>query len=462
MFINPGTTVDLTGDVLTTNTAVNIVSGIDANIRYYFAPDRNVVRALYTLTNTTATDVTAELRVGGNLGSGSRTNIQATSDGDLVIEDTDYWHVTNDSPSVGDDGNAPDITLTRCGVGAPVCPLNGVSLGQTEANVDDFIYFYAVTVPANSSIRVMNFAELGRLSNGLVARAADFETLAAADTEGLLDGLSAVELSELVNYGADTDFDTVLDSADNCPNDANTTQTNTDGDAAGDVCDAFPTDPTETVDSDGDGVGDNADAFPNDATETADTDGDGVGDNADAFPNDATETVDTDGDGVGDNADAFPNDATETADTDGDGVGDNADAYPNDAAETADTDGDGVGDNADAFPNDATETVDTDGDGVGDNADAFPNDATETVDTDGDGVGDNADAFPNDATEAVDTDGDGVGDNADAFPNDASKTTASSGGGSSSFLGLGSFSLPGLAVILGLLPILRTRRKTKK
>ena len=48
---------------------------------------------------------------------------------------------------------------------------------------------------------------------------------------------------------------------------------------------------------------------------------DGVGDNADAFPLDPSETVDSDNDGVGDNADVFPLDPTETMDTDMDGVG---------------------------------------------------------------------------------------------------------------------------------------------
>ena len=75
----------------------------------------------------------------------------------------------------------------------------------------------------------------------------------------------------------------------------------TDSDGAKDNVDAFPLDPTETLDSDNDNVGDNADAFPNDANETLDSDNDNVGDNADAFPNDANETLDTDGDGVGDN-----------------------------------------------------------------------------------------------------------------------------------------------------------------
>ncbi|WP_168204113.1 Calx-beta domain-containing protein [Aliikangiella coralliicola] len=69
-------------------------------------------------------------------------------------------------------------------------------------------------------------------------------------------------------------------------------------------------------DSDDDGVWDSEDAFPNDPTETVDTDGDGIGNNAD---------TDDDNDGVLDGDDAFPEDASESADGDADGVGDNSD-----------------------------------------------------------------------------------------------------------------------------------------
>ncbi len=127
----------------------------------------------------------------------------------------------------------------------------------------------------------------------------------------------------VLSINRDTDGDGLFDDVD--PDD--------DNDGVLDEFDAFPRDPTETLDSDGDGVGDNADVFPSDPTESEDTDADGVGDNGDAFPNDPTETQDTDGDGVGDNADVFPNDATESADTDGDGVGDNGDV---------DSDNDGI------------------------------------------------------------------------------------------------------------------------
>lgn len=174
-----------------------------------------------------------------------------------------------------------------------------------------------------------------------------------------------------------------------------------DCDTVPDDIDAFPQDPTESVDTDGDGIGNNADP---------DDDNDGVNDEEDAFPLDATESVDTDSDGIGNNADT---------DDDGDGVQDSADAFPLDATESVDTDSDGIGNNAD---------TDDDGDGVLDINDAFPLDAAESVDTDGDGIGNNAD---------TDDDGDGVLDIGDAFPLDASKSELPSrSGGSMSALWL--------------------------
>lgn len=136
-----------------------------------------------------------------------------------------------------------------------------------------------------------------------------------------------------------------------------------------------------TDDRDGDGVPDDQDAFPDDPTESVDTDGDGIGDVAD---------TDDDGDGIDDDMDDFPLDATETTDSDNDGVGDNSDAFPLDDSETSDADGDGVGDIAD---------TDDDNDGVSDDEDAFPLDPTETTDADGNGIGDNADAAANDSNQ---------------------------------------------------------------
>ena len=125
-----------------------------------------------------------------------------------------------------------------------------------------------------------------------------------------------------------------------------------------------------------------------------DNDGDGVSNENDAFPEDPTETVDTDLDGIGNNADS---------DDDGDGVNDDSDAFPLDPAETVDTDLDGVGNNADTdddgdFQIDADElTCGSDPLDATSNSDDFDTDnSPDCVDTDddNDGVLDIDDYYP--------------------------------------------------------------------
>ncbi len=75
----------------------------------------------------------------------------------------------------------------------------------------------------------------------------------------------------------DPDGDGVCDDVDNCPSVANLNQTNADGDALGDACDACPNDPAN--DGDGDGVCGATDNCPGAFNpDQADADGDGRGD----------------------------------------------------------------------------------------------------------------------------------------------------------------------------------------
>jgi virginiamycin B lyase len=166
----------------------------------------------------------------------------------------------------------------------------------------------------------------------------------------------------------DQDADGVTDGADNCPAAANADQTDTDGDAQGDACDA---------DDDNDAVPDGSDncaLIVN--TDQTNTDGDAQGDACDA---------DDDNDGLTDSSD---NCQTATnpgqADVDGDGLGDACDA---------DNDNDGVADAADDCPATANSPqTNTDGDSQGDACDD---------DDDNDGVADGSDSCSTTAGNAT-------------------------------------------------------------
>ena len=118
---------------------------------------------------------------------------------------------------------------------------------------------------------------------------------------------TASDLPTIHGLVPDSDSDGINDNRDNCRLTPNRDQHNTDGDADGNACDAFPTDPTEQDDTDSDGTGDNADNCPTSYNpDQNNTDGDADGDACDAFPHDPTEHQDTDNDGIGDRADRCP------------------------------------------------------------------------------------------------------------------------------------------------------------
>ena len=182
-----------------------------------------------------------------------------------------------------------------------------------------------------------------------------------------------------------------------------------DGDGVSNAEDAFPDDPSESIDTDGDGVGNQRDE---------DDDGDGYSDlselaafsdplDRDSRPRDLDqdgildhEDDDMDGDGVLNVDDLFPRDPSEWEDLDEDGIGDRADL---------DDDGDGYADSVEleqgTDPLDAnSRPTDIDGDQIPDSIDD---------DRDGDGYLNVDDSFPNDRSEWSDHDDDLLGDNAD-------------------------------------------------
>jgi len=204
LFVNPDNTVDLTGTTVTSDVVTDIIPGVDAQIQYYFSPDRAVVRGLYTLMNTTASPIMTSALVMGDYGSDSSTTVQATSSGDTVFDTNDQWVVSNDNTTVGGEGSDPTATVSTYGTGAGVMPALVMKPGTDTppGNAPDKWGFrYDVTIPANGTVRVMVFNEQTLLNANAVANAADYESLAAADAAGLLAGLDAQTQSEIVNYG---------------------------------------------------------------------------------------------------------------------------------------------------------------------------------------------------------------------------------------------------------------------
>ncbi|KGJ93356.1 PHB depolymerase family esterase [Colwellia psychrerythraea] len=85
----------------------------------------------------------------------------------------------------------------------------------------------------------------------------------------------------------DADNDTIIDSADNCPNISNVDQADNDNDGLGNVCDATPNgdSPDGESDMDNDGIIDSVDNCPNISNNNqADNDNDGLGNVCDSTP----------------------------------------------------------------------------------------------------------------------------------------------------------------------------------
>jgi len=209
IFENPDATVDLTGNTVNTDVVVDIIPGVDAQLEYFFDPNRNVVRGLYTLTNTTGAAITTSALVMGNYGSDSDTTVQATSSGDLVVTDADMWVVSNDSGVAGDDsaaGSDPTATVASYGTGASVMPKTVITVGSpaggASGEVDNYGYRYDMTIPAGATCRVMLFNEMSTSIADAEAGAADFESLTAADAAGLLSGIGPNQQATIVNYSA--------------------------------------------------------------------------------------------------------------------------------------------------------------------------------------------------------------------------------------------------------------------
>lgn len=199
VFVNPDTTVDLTGTTVTSD-AVNI-GGLSTQVQYYFDANNTAVRAVYSYTNTTGAGKIANVLIENNLGSDDNTQTTATSDGDLIVEPTDSWVTTDDlgpgNVRVVPNGGPtdPPLTFLRYSPGASVIPNV-----QPHNEFDEIRESYTLNIPANSTRRIMYIIKLNTTTPGAQAAGAALNSLPELQSAGLLSGLSAQQQSELANW----------------------------------------------------------------------------------------------------------------------------------------------------------------------------------------------------------------------------------------------------------------------
>lgn len=200
---NPVGVFDVTNNVATYPTQTDIVPGVNAGIEFRFFDHRAAVRAVYTLTNTTGAPITITASIFGDLGSDSSTTVQASSDGNLTADDGDLWTITSDNAVGVDstDGDDPVMIITRQGAGARV---TGVQADIVGAGNDEFENDYTITIPANSTVRLMAFIEGTQTLAKANAQVAAYRDIASLNAAGLLEGLSAAEIASVVNYGGNS------------------------------------------------------------------------------------------------------------------------------------------------------------------------------------------------------------------------------------------------------------------
>ncbi len=181
----------------TSNYATVPIAGLQVTAQYHAVSASNTLRNYTTLRNDSASDIFAVVNFTNNFGSDSRTSINSTSNNDTSFSADDRWVLTDDySTTSGDPAN----TTVFYGPGSPrattvfaqATAFNCASTNGLNARID-------VIIPAGSQRSLMFFHHLSTTSPNAVVEASLFDSTPAVG-DALVEGLSAEQLSEVVNW----------------------------------------------------------------------------------------------------------------------------------------------------------------------------------------------------------------------------------------------------------------------
>jgi hypothetical protein len=199
---SPGGTIDIS-PAFPTNPLVGttatgtaqVMAGLNVSGQIYFSPVRAVARSILVMQNPTGAPITVNVGNMSNLGSDNNTFLQLTSSGDQTFDPTDNWVVSSQGqPLIPAD---PVLTYAYQGVGGAVRGIPNPNLANAS---DRFREFYTVTIPAGQTRRLMVFVQMSTTVAQAEADAALFTSSATLAGTDYLSGLSAAELSTIVNW----------------------------------------------------------------------------------------------------------------------------------------------------------------------------------------------------------------------------------------------------------------------
>lgn len=171
------------------------IAGLQVSQRYTTFQLTSVLRVVLTLTNPTGAPVNVVARATGNFGSDTNTTIAGTSNGDTAATTLDHWVTTFDSSQGSTD---PGVVTIFGGPGTVRATPTTVTIGQPQADI--FTVEFPVTVPADSTRRLMFLSALTFGGSGGGQAGGLFDDLPQMKEFGLFGGLSAAEQGEIVNW----------------------------------------------------------------------------------------------------------------------------------------------------------------------------------------------------------------------------------------------------------------------
>ncbi|MCC2671997.1 MAG: hypothetical protein K0Q72_4468, partial [Armatimonadetes bacterium] len=175
------------------------MSGLNVSVEYYALTSSPTLRMQAIFQNPSPMPVSVTATLVSNLGSDSGTTVVGTSSGDATFTAADDWIVTDDGSSTGND---PAVTHFLAGATGAVQPSSVSQTVFSRSGTEGILANYPLTVPGNSTRRLVFFVQLNTSSANGVTNAAPFAA-SIVDGNDALSGIGASEQSQVVNFDLD-------------------------------------------------------------------------------------------------------------------------------------------------------------------------------------------------------------------------------------------------------------------